>query len=62
MEIFNVISGVCSILGLFVSLIVANKVIKISSSISSVENSYNKIKQSAKGNNNNQSGRDNNVR
>lgn len=30
MDIFNIISGICSIIGLLVSLFTANKVIKIS--------------------------------
>ena len=33
MEIFNIIAGVCSILGLIVSLFVASKVIKINETI-----------------------------
>ena len=33
MEIFNIVSGICSILGLIVSLFVASNVIKISENI-----------------------------
>ncbi len=33
MELFNIISGVCSIIGLAVSLFTASKIIKISQSI-----------------------------
>lgn len=62
MKIFNIISGVCSILGLIISLIVANKVVKMYNTLNFSNNSNNKIKQNAKGSNINQAGRDNVVR
>lgn len=39
MELFNIISGVCSIVGLLVSLFTASKVVKISQTINCGNNS-----------------------
>lgn len=60
MEYFNIISGVCSIIGLLVSIFVASKVIKITSN----DNSKTKVKQSENklGDNSIMSGRDTNVK
>ncbi|KAB1065978.1 hypothetical protein [Salibacter halophilus] len=44
METFNIIAGICSILGLLIALFVANKVITIKKTIN--DNSTNKVKQS----------------
>ena len=53
MEIFNIIAGVCSILGLIVSLFVASKVIKINETIN-IKGDHNKaLNQSNKNGDNN---------
>lgn len=51
MNIFNVVSGVCSIVGLAVSLFTAGKVIKITQSINSGNKDINsKVINKGKGN------------
>ncbi len=68
METFNIIAGIASIVSLLISIFAISKVYKIEKNINisvdkSVGNnqSQNKTKQSMKGNNNIQSGRDTNV-
>lgn len=68
MDLFNIIAGGASILSLLISVFAISKVYKIEKNINisvdkSVEKnqSQNKIKQSIKGNNNIQSGRNTNV-
>jgi len=51
MDIFNLIAGIASILSFLVAIFVASKVVKIDNSMH--------IKQSIKGDNNRQAGRDN---
>lgn len=51
MEVFNVISGVCSIVGLSVSLFTASKVIKITQNINSGNvDDHSKVVNGGKGN------------
>ncbi len=51
MELFNIISGVCSIVGLAVSLFTAGKVIKISQSINyGNKDDHSKVINKGKGN------------
>ena len=52
MEIFNIIAGVCSILGLIVSLFVASKVIKINETIN-IKGDNKALNQSNKSGDNN---------
>lgn len=68
MDLFNIIAGGASILSLLISIFAINKVYKIEKNINiSIDKSggknqsQNKTKQSIKGNNNIQSGRDANV-
>ncbi|MBI3813781.1 MAG: hypothetical protein HY279_04850 [Nitrospinae bacterium] len=68
MDTFNIIAGAASIVSLIISIFAINKAYKIEKNINisvdkSVEKnqSQNKIKQSMKGNNNIQSGRDTHV-
>lgn len=59
MDIFNVISGVCSIASLIISLFVANKAISISNRLSVIQTSQQTNttgSQAIKGNNNKQAG------
>lgn len=68
METFNIIAGVASVVSLIISIFAINKVYKIEKNInisvdkSTGKQSQNQIKQSIKGDNNIQSGRDVNVR
>ncbi len=48
MDLFNIISGVCSIIGLAVSLFTAGKVIKISQNINIGNNSKKSTKSTIK--------------
>ncbi len=51
MELFNIISGVCSIVGLAVSLFTAGKIIKISQSINyGNKDDHSKVINKGKGN------------
>ncbi len=51
MEVFNIISGVCSIIGLVVSLFTAGKVLKISQSINyGNKDDHSKVINKGKGN------------
>lgn len=68
METFNIIAGVASIVSLIISIFAINKVYKVEKNINiSVDKStgknqsQNQTKQSIKGDNNIQSGRDTNV-
>ena len=54
MDIFNLISGIASILSLLVSIFIAKSVININ------KNSVSNVTQNASGNRNKQAGRDNN--
>ena len=49
MDIFNLIAGICSILGFLISILVANKVYKITQNI---KNSNNMINSPVNGNEN----------
>ncbi|MDF2885086.1 MAG: hypothetical protein K0R54_5657 [Clostridiaceae bacterium] len=44
MEVFNIISGICSIIGLAVTIFATSKVVKISQHISSKQNAIEKNK------------------
>lgn len=60
MELFNIISGVCSIIGLLLSIFAVTRVVKISNKIKMNNKSNETKKQSATGKNINLAGRDNN--
>lgn len=49
MELFNIICGVCSIMGLLVSVFTAGKVIKISKTVN-LGNDHSKVIRKEKGN------------
>lgn len=57
MEVFNIVAGVCSIISLFISLFVANKVINISNTLN-IDNSSGDVKQTMFGKNLKAAGRD----
>lgn len=51
MELFNIICGVCSIVGLMVSIFTANKVIKIAKTVNcGNHNDFSKVINRGKGN------------
>lgn len=58
MDVFNIISGICSILGLLISCFTLNKVTKIYNKSTDNSNTKTKIKDNNMGNNSKIAGRD----